>query len=901
MRRPQYLTNAVTFLAFLSSSSISWAQSNTNYGSYNFSQQSSAGTQSTVPTFNPYPLSMVQPQTTIQAKMQACQIAAIAGNSAINQLMGVAVGANSLSSLTPTSSPGNGVGNLLGANNNQTQDKMDADCKAEKFACSLKCTPPVRTAYTCEDFYQVKKTSTQNGMGTYQQFKQHVFIGADQADQDATEKRMRDANTSVANYLDWLQFKKNNNCPSPDQQALDQSYQAYACMMSALQDATSQATGQLRTALQQNTSQYGQMNTFVQQVGDQMRQIDEVLGPDDGGNGISKLGGDQFQGLLGMQKSLRDQMTQMNTKQADFQTRVQAVQRETTENQQTLVADQMGVVSSCLKGESNIGVAGGYSLQCFKPQTSKDDKGVSTTKTDAKGNPVYAKQSCGPMEYVRSQVEQAAFVNGNRGVIRDQKRRDKAAENSSEFDALSTSIMRDLGDYDASTSDGKVVPRMLDWTSLSQKYAAEMADLSSKTGVNIQSEMNAIAGHCFSESDTWKNQQVNSSASTYNKNIQKIQGETSSLTADLNNGLSQVNAGYSAAMAVMGGQAVAISCPSTTDPTQMQNCYSSIRQNLQGLMDGTGPNTSTVKNINGGSMLPGFSVSCKGIDGCVTAFQQVRKAKNEQIHTAQKAKADFVQNSNAQVQSQLSSYSQSVAAAQKAVLAQYNSMKATTDRLGVTAPDMPNFMQGEPLEASPPTPPDTSPGPYKIPGDLTKALAGTMPAPGLINFQNTGMDKFKQAANDKFKKDQEGVTQDIKTYSESLSKMATLSSSCTANDDDMSMLLSRAGNDPGVSSCEAVSKSCADKLSSNGTGANTPADLNWMSSVIGVFMNPGAPSSPATTQAMANLSSISSANQDDDCDKAISSCRTAVGALNMKSMKTSGPNVMTGTTATYGE
>lgn len=829
---------------------------------------------STIPTMSPFPTNLAGATSMVKGGIASCQVGSLLQNKSLIGLVG-----NAVTGTKPN------VAGVLGI----TKMTDSATCENPKtqFTCDMNCaTPSVAKAPSCTSEYFRTSKLTGGKMGVSQPYKMTDWSS------DEEQKKFSSEEDKIAAFTAYLDKKK--TCPSDAEKALDAAYAAYDCMVAALSDATNAAAQALQTGIQQNQAQYGKMTTFVQQASDQMKQVDDILGPEDEGNGISKLGGDQFSGLLGMQKSLNAQMAQMIQQDGTFKTKVAKIQKDTLANEQTLEADRMGVVSSCMKGEKNIGVGGGTSLLCYKPRQSKDAQGNVTQATDQSGNPVYSKQACGPMEFIQSQVEQAAYLNKDKngrvlGVIRSQKARDKASDNVTELNAFMTSMMRDLGDYDQTNpkdpndpnSGGKLAPRVTSWADLATKYSAEMAQIQADTGVNLQQEMSVIAGHCFADSYTWKSQQQRSASSAYNVNKQNITNDTNALTSDLNSGLAQLNSGYSAAMAVLGGQAVTLNrfqC-TTTDPAKMEACYGSIRQNLQDLLEGNGSITTTSKNITGGSMIGGFTVTCKGINGCVTALQQVKTAKKQQVTAAQKAMVDFVQSSNSQIQAQLNNYGQSVAAVQSQVLAQYASIKQLmAQTIGAAGKDAPPFMDKDMLKQSDGPPP----GPYQMPSDMSKVIAGAIPAPGLINFADTGLSALKEAANEKLEKKAELLSDLDKKFGDLLDSFEGKYAECTKDNNPApadSTTVGSDGFDP--TACNNVMNACYGSGSESDSGT-LPGSSAWVETIANLLANSSLGGQESTKAAQAQLIHEVSNAPAGACKENLTKCQVASSAKMQK-------------------
>ena len=680
-------------------------------------------------------------------------------------------------------------------------------------------------------------------------------------------KKLTDQIQAIKNFRDFKKWQS-TSCIDKDKKALDDQLKVYQCKQGVLAQAVAMASQMMQTALQQNQAEFGKAIQYQNEVGDQIRQVDEILGPED-----EKLagmeGGNQFKGLLGVQRALTAKLAEMNTKEKDFKSRTDDLQKRTDSNEQKLDAERMGEVGSCMRGQRSLGVSGGRSLTCYKPVILTAKDGTQQPKLDVAGKQVYAKQSCGPMEYVRSQVAQSAFIT-SRGVMRSQARTEDSEANAAQFDAFSDAIMRDLGAEDEKLNGGdRLVTRESTWEDISKKYSGDMAELSQKTGIDIQQQMNVVAGRCFTDADVWKKQQKRSSSSRYNTEKSGIQKDKNVLTGELNNGLSDLNKSYGETMAVLSGQAVTVNrynC-TTDDPAKMQGCFVQMKQSVSDLLEGNGMST-TSKVISGGTMpppynIPSLTVPCKGVNGCVTVFQGVRKAKKNQLVLAQKQTVDFVNKSNAQIKSQLSGYAAFIGQLQASVKGQFDGLNGALASMGANPVDNPKNLSPEALKQG--KGPGDQPGPYENPEKMSNVLSGMIPPDGLMDFQNNGVKDVMAAAKEKLDKKADALKQALSDIKDTTKDLLALQTSCVANKD-------RVGQADCSSDCLDRAKAC----NSDASGYDA------LSSVINGLLSPDKVGS---AQADANAAKIASANSflesmnlsGSDCNDVRKSCRSCSG------------------------
>ena len=800
------------------------------------------------------------PDQMMQAKLKACVV-----NSGVNSVLGEA-------------------GNVATGGAAAAVPGLETACPFDRSdfrpTCAMNCNKPggLNSSPSCTDWF-----SEQSNQHTDGSDKITSTVYTPKSGSTANAKASEAKATKVANgYAEYLMVK--SQCSSSDYDNFMKQYNAYTCQMGALQEGVTRASAQLQITLQANNKQFQKMEQFQTQVNAQVKEVEGILGPDPelGGSGSS-----EFKGLLGIQAELNGKLATMTQQQGAFKTAADKVISDTATNEQTLQSETIQIVSSCMKGERDLGMPGGMSLTCFKPRMTAGGKDASgnatagTQATDQNGNVIYDKQPCGPVEYIRSKVEQSAYVT-SRGVIMSQDRRDQAQDYTAEFDSLMNSIDRELGDFDKSgtTSDGmttRLASRAITWNQIQSDLASTINDLSAKTGLNIGSQLSAVAGHCFSESKTWNQQQQASASSDYSKQKAKIAADNNALTGQLNAGLADMNKSYSDVMSVLGSSHVTIDRSQCTqnNATKMQACYSQILGNLQNLLEGNGSNTLTAKYITAGTMIPGINVPCQGINGCVTNLKTVRDAQKKLLTAAKTKTQDVVSQGNTQVQQQLQQFSQSLATTQASIMKQYDAMKGTLAKMGIGAPDRPKNMDPEQLIPGEGPPPDKVPGPFANPKSMAGVLSGMVQPGGLVNFQDSGMSDVVQRAGDKMREDQKAKRDLADKAAETASKYSSL----TCNTSGTGSSSSSAGAiTRDWSSCDDLANSCATSNNSTNPIVFDQAFTNAIAAVEGS----NGTSSAANTTFLAKLH----VTGDSDCDAAVRECRSSVWAQGGKGSKT---------------
>ena len=624
------------------------------------------------------------------------------------------------------------------------------------------------------------------------------FLKDNKKDKEKLKGEVVDQKNKLKAYL---------TCKEGKLDELDKASLVYECQMNALSQAVQGAQASLSQSMMVNQSTFNDMNGHISEVQKQEDDVENVLGPDPK---LGKLGASQHQGLIGMAKDLHENFPKLQEAEAKFSTDLDTLKNDTDTNEQNLEATRVSVASSCIKGTRNLGVSGGYSLTCFKPVQTVGKDGAATNVTDKNGNTKFSKQSCGPYDYIRSKIEQRAFIT-SRGVIMSQDRRDNAQANSAAFDSLVDSINRQMGDYDAATENkAKLDSDVHSWSDIESKVSANIDAVSSSSGVDVRSMLRSVATHCFQEADSWKNKQVRSSNSDYSKKKAEFKARQKKMTTDMNTAIAGVSKNYSDAVALLlhkVGNVNPSSC-SNLSPDLMKGCFSNISDRVQGLLTGTGPFSAAVPisiKSYGKFSAPISGYSCSGIDTCLTVYTNIHTQLQTHIDQSKSARETFVNKSKEGTQTQMKFLAQNLSQLQNSIKAQYFHMKSLAHDSGVEIANKPDSIPGEALKPLEGPPPEKLQGPFDPQSNLTAALSGAMGADGLLDFQNKELGKV--AENSATKKDE--LEAKIKEKTDSLDEILGYyenPSSCGAVDSSNPKL----ATDSGGEKVNSMTESCSD-------------------------------------------------------------------------------------------
>jgi hypothetical protein len=643
--------------------------------------------------------------------------------------------------------------------------------------CLMDCEPPEAEGSGCVDFFgPPQKSGKYNGKQL-----------------DEGGKRILEAVQKI-NIYKAVQNFKTNTCTSQDETDLKLAQELYQCQQKALSDAVSAAALQLQNTLNEHKTAFDRMSQANQELFQQWKDINVILGAQDESDpdplfkdDNSKSRSNQFGGLIGLQRALNEDLAQQETEGAQFKQEVDALKVAIQTNNEKLERGRMENVSSCMSQTNSIGVSGGRALTCF---SNKDAGGKDLGK--------YVKRTCGPLEFLQTQVEQSAYKTGTGNVVQSQERRDNADRLGLEFKNVADSILNDMrprgGEQEVLSPDATT------WSEISSKYGPALSELSNKTGVNLMGQLEKVASFCFSGGDRWKNQQVRSASSAYGKEKAAYEKTRSELNGKLQKGLGKLKKNYSDAMAVLGNQAVALNtfnC-TKTDPQKMLDCYGQIRSHTRDLLEGTGTSATVIRNDKGQPIAP----PCKGINGCVTVLNQARKVKKGHVQEGRKIQTAFSIQARAKIDQDVLGLANMLKGLQQQVSAQYGVVSGLANKLGVKANASPKMVDGpealQPVEESK-GPPPSGPGPYKSPGDMAKVLSGKMMPGGMINFADDGMGEFVAEAMDKIKEKKEKAKEDLDKFKDRSKEIQELAQSCRGDKDGV-------GNACDAAFCRRITK-----------------------------------------------------------------------------------------------
>jgi hypothetical protein len=551
----------------------------------------------------------------------------------------------------------------------------------------------------------------------------------------------------------------------------------------------------VQQTLSVNQAQYAKMAQFEGEVQTQLTEMEKILGPD---KELGGSGSEQFAGLIGLQKELTKQREDLRKADNDMFAEFNEQEREQTNLEATIEAEQMQRVGSCLYQDTTL-VSGG----CPKPVQQMGADGKPQAVMTRNGRQQFEAGTCGTVEAISNRIKQSAVMNASNNSLqdRDSSRIQGGQMAAKQFEAIMSRINIELGVAGPKRegATGALRPNVKSWADI-EKNSAIMSSLKAIENSNggrlkrvgiiqtLKRSMNA----CVQESKSWVRAERDNGQ--FKDRSTKLEGRRSLLANRMNSAVDGLN--RSLAMAVDGlshrqgnhvavnrAQCASVSPKSTRFGNQFNAtsaCFKQVSQNLSDLLDGNDRAPMSQFSIAGGTMKPGFTVPCRGINGCVTALKASRQQQQDQLTSARQIKLKMIQDSNQSMDSQLQSFAGALQLGAQTVKRQFEAMRDAMVSLGLkTLPEL-KLLAGEALEYEKIKGPNGEEvnGPYKAPKNMAgvlSQLAGGLPDPQDSGIK-TGLEAMATAVDEKKK----ALAEKAKGMKEELAKQDQQMNACLA-------------------------------------------------------------------------------------------------------------------------
>jgi len=557
------------------------------------------------------------------------------------------------------------------------------------------------------------------------------------------------------NYIDYLTAKE--GCGNKDYEKLLKQQKVMDCEVQQLQNAMNSASQQINAALQNNQIVFQKMQTTMQQMGSQYGQIVALVGSPDG-----KSTG-KFQTL---QDELKKSIDTLQSNKSDFQNKANDIKTRTSQNEAFLQSSKTSQLGQCMGLASDSSSTDGKSTTSSSTAKATMMCHAITGKYDAAGCPVTTSAAvpCSPI-----QAAQSAILGSYIGRLKSTSRCTSANAALGQLSAGQNDLLSKLNNQGT-------------WQDLSSQLSGYVSQYSNPNArVNLSSQFSALAQYCGKAVDQWAkdaqnpNKAHSGDAATYFGEKVKIQNDTNTLSSTIDANMYKANDEISRIYAALSNNNTlspdTVSC-THTNPDTMQSCYSTIVQSLVNMSTGTGgwpAGTPTV--LTGGSQWPNMVIPCQGLTDCTNKYTQARDALGKQMQSTSQLAQQYVQNGNNQVQSQVSSYAQSLMGIQQMIAAQYAAMKQTMGDMGARSPGALKTISCENLK---PSKVGNAAGPYENPQNIS-AVFSCQVSGGLVDFTNLGIDDAISDAKRVADRKKDSLDDQIEKLSDTAQKIADCS------------------------------------------------------------------------------------------------------------------------------
>lgn len=581
-------------------------------------------------------------------------------------------------------------------------------------------------------------------------------------------------------------------CPQ-EKVLVEKQKRVFECMMNEIQRSTQQVSSSLQQMLSANQAQYAKMAQFEGEVQTQLSEIDKVLGPDKELSG----GSDQFSGLLGIQKRLLQQREELRKEEAELFAEFNNQEREATNLEATIEAEQMQRVGSCLAQDTSIVKSG-----CNRPRQQMGPDGKPMAVSTRGGNQQFDRVACSPIDVIKTRIQQSALMNASNNKIqdRDQARVQQGSMAVQQFEAVLNRISIEMGISQPKRegATGALRPNLKSWADIERNSAImnSLRQLEESNGgrlkrAGIINTLKFSMKACERDSRVWvKAERENGQ---YRDKLTQLENRRGQLANRLNSNIDKLNQGLALAIdglsprqgnhsAVSRSQCANVSPKSQRFGSQFNAssaCFKQVSQNLSDLLDGNERSPATQFAIPAGTMKPGFMVPCRGINGCVTALKAARQQQQDQLTAARQIKTKMIQESNQNVDAQLQNFAVGLQSAAVTVRNQFEAMRDALVKLGVkTIPEL-KIMEGESLTTAKIKGPNGEEidGPYQAPknmGAVLSQLAGGLPDPRESGIK-AGLEGMQAAIDEKKK----AMVEAAKTLRADIAKVVQTMNACT--------------------------------------------------------------------------------------------------------------------------
>lgn len=250
--------------------------------------------------------------------------------------------------------------------------------------------------------------------------------------------------------------------------------------------------------------------------------------------------------------------------------------------------------------------------ECFSAKTN------SSYRCTPNGPPVSAK------EYVLCRFEQNQLVGAN-GVVEEnnlitQQAASRRAALQSILDGIESDSAKAPNPNDPASANKAQLIRSVD--DIDRLYGSKLTGFDGK-GLNIRDFVITQLRSCFSRAETAVSKERQTASSFAGFTIESLKNEERTIQSEASKALELYSQQFNDNVSGLTGMHLpvnAANCKGGT-PTVQIACLEDLKKNMEGMVNGTTPQSSMVLAFNATSPATAVSVRCQGLSGCVTALE----------------------------------------------------------------------------------------------------------------------------------------------------------------------------------------------------------------------------------------------------------------------------------------
>jgi len=519
--------------------------------------------------------------------------------------------------------------------------------------------------------------------------------------------------------------------------------------LSSQASALAAQIGSLAGEYQKNLSRMQtDVNKLNSQINDRKEQDQEVL---------ARLNGDSKSGRAGLNKVKEEVEQELGKMPAALE----AVQKNNQE-----LANMKATVTEKLTERTTV-----LAKECFD---SRADASFLCQKNAA---PVKLK------DYVLCRFEQNQFKRDN-GVIEDNRLNQTVASGRrAALEQLLGEMFQDAP-KEKSVMSGPQSVEVLSFDDIERRFGKRLEGFNGK-GLNISSFVLSNAKACFQRAQKTVARERKLKTSEIGRMQEQVVLKERSNEAAVRTKLQEYNQSYMKAMKAMTGNnyPLVLTACERGAPDVQERCLGQIEREFRGIVNGNTPNSEIAMTIPSSQPESTINFTCRGINGCQAALQNISTKLNQEVVKARAFKRDYVVKANQSIDSFTARMATVLGVQNEALDQQIRNINSMMAGLGVKGTVDLKPVEAEELEKDGELGEENDNGMgglYKLPKSLMKLVGGKMSPPMLDVTENS----FKEALGGIAEAGKE-LDEKKSQIQEASDKLVTLKGECLKKEEDL--------------------------------------------------------------------------------------------------------------------